>query len=793
MKQAPFILLLTAILLSACSLEESSEDFKLSKKTYITSLASPINLKPDTTRILIKGYFPEKPKFTKIKTHKALKTEYSENGEELILSVNNDELPQLSLIHFYIGNDVQSILLKKSEILRHQLFFDTKGKEYKSVKMKGEMNAWNPDALNFVKKGDKWTAELQIAPGNYQYCYIIDGKEMTDPANPDSVSNGMGGYNSVLRIAKNTSLLPPVLQTSGFEDKKISIEAKGNIDTIFFFIDNQIIPKKFISEKSGQYTISLPSNISRKEKSYIRVYACNEGGISNDLLIPLKKGKLVVSASDLERTDFRTAILYNTFIDRFNNADSSNDRPTADPAVLPKANFFGGDIKGVTAKIKDKYFDSLGINTIWISPVIKNPEGAYGEYPKPKTKFSAYHGYWPVSFTLIDDRFGTAQDLKELVNTAHEHNMNVLLDFVANHVHKSHPYYKAHPETATELHLPDGSLNTERWDTHRLTTWFDVFLPTLDLAKPEVYEMLSDSALFWIKEYNLDGFRHDATKHIPEIFWKTLTHKLRTQVVIPENRNLYQIGETYGSPQLIGSYVNTPQLDAQFDFNMYDSWVGVLAGNNNFKNAKTTLQKSLKHYGHHHLMGNITGNQDRGRFISYASGSLKFSEDAKYAGWNRDIGVDNPVAYKKAALLNALLAVLPGVPVIYYGDEIGLPGGNDPDNRRMMRFNNLKTEEKQLRKITARLLKFRRQSMPLIYGETIVLQAAGNIFILKRNYFGKQVYLAVNNCNKVQKINIETDIEDAIDFNQFNGNTIMIQANKIEFEVPAYSFELIYN
>ncbi len=792
MKNITTFLFVALIFLSSCDFKSTTDNFKLAEKTHIVGLASPVNLNTDTTHIFIKGYFPENPHFSKIETNEAIKTDYSKNSENLTLIVDNEKLPLLSVVNFFIGDDVQSILLKKSEIITRQLSFDPKGKEYKTVKMKGEMNAWNPEAAIFQKKGDKWVTEIEVEPGSYQYCYVVNGKEMLDPSNPDSVSNGMGGYNSVLRVERAGSLKPPVLHTANFSDKTISISSKGEVENIFFFIENQLIPQDYITEKNGVYDICIPSEIYKKAKTYIRAYAYNKGGFSNDILIPLKNGKVIAKASDIERTDFRTAVLYNAFIDRFNNADPTNDRPTPDPAILPKANYHGGDIKGVTAKIKDGYFKNLGVNTIWISPVVKNPEGAYGEYPEPKTKFSAYHGYWPISFTLVDDRLGTPEDLKELVNTAHANNMNVLLDFVANHVHKLHPYYKAHPEAATELYLPDGSLNTERWDTHRLTTWFDVFLPTLNLEKPEIYEMLTDSALFWIKEYNLDGFRHDATKHIPEIFWKTLTHKLKTQIIIPGKRNIYQIGETYGSPQLIGSYVNTPQLDAQFDFNMYDALVGVLAGGNSFKNAEVVLNKSLKYYGHHHLMGNITGNQDRGRFISYASGSLKFSEDAKYVGWNRKIGVDDPVGYNKAQLLNALLAVLPGVPVIYYGDEIGMPGGNDPDNRRMMRFNNLKSEEKQLHDITSKLLKFRRQSMPLIYGETSVLKADDNTFVLKRNYFGQQVYIVVNNSDKKQNIdfNIEIDQKSMKQFNKFNSTR---KENNLTVELPPYSFEIIYN
>ena len=296
--------------------------------------------------------------------------------------------------------------------------------------------------------------------------------------------------------------------------------------------------------EDGEIEIEIPEAAAKMQRSFIRIWAWNEYGISNDLLIPLEYGKVLDVPSKVTRHDMHSMILYNVFVDRFYDADASNNRPLNTPEVLPPADYHGGDIKGVTQKIKDGYFREMGVNTIWVSPLVKNPEGAFGFWPDPPSKFSGYHGYWPVSFTEIDNRYGTEEDLHQLVKVAHEHEMNVLLDFVANHVHQEHPVYQQHPEWATELYLPDGTLNTERWDEYRLTTWFDVFLPTLDLSKPEVYEMLSDSAVYWIKKYNLDGIRHDATKHIPEVFWRTLTKKLKKQIVEAEGRAVYQIGET---------------------------------------------------------------------------------------------------------------------------------------------------------------------------------------------------------------------------------------------------------
>jgi hypothetical protein len=117
----------------------------------------------------------------------------------------------------------------------------------------------------------------------------------------------------------------------------------------------------------------------------------------------------------------------------------------------------------------------------------------------------------------------------------------------------------------------------------------------------------------------------------------------------------YQIGETYGSPELISSYIGSGMLDAQFDFNVYDDEVAVFARNTeSFERLKNSLTQSLRYYGYHNLMGYISGNQDRPRFISLAGGDLLFNEDSKYAGWTRTIGVGDTSSYRKLMMLQRL-------------------------------------------------------------------------------------------------------------------------------------------
>ena len=193
-----------------------------------------------------------------------------------------------------------------------------------------------------------------------------------------------------------------------------------------------------------------------------------------------------------------------------------------------------------------------------------------------------------------------------------------LVDYVANHLHQSSPILKEHPDWVTPMYTEDGRLNVRLFDDERLTTWFDTFLPTLDLEKEEVREAMTDSALYWIRHYDFDGFRHDAAKHIPESYWRLLTKKIRKE----RNWNhLYQIGETYGSVELVRSYVKSGMLDGQFDFNVYHTAVKVFGlDGGDMRVLNTELYKSLDNYGYHNLMGYISGNHDKPRFISVAGG-----------------------------------------------------------------------------------------------------------------------------------------------------------------------------
>lgn len=556
------------------------------------------------------------------------------------------------------------------------------------------------------------------------------------------------------------------MTTLGYDETGIRFTANKGMCIIAYLDNREIDADAIVLKDDGEAVLQLPK--AKKGRSFIRIYAADKANSCdyprryNDILIPLQDGKPVMDANLLTVNDDQTQVLYSLMVDRFYNGNTANDAPLNDPDVLPIVDYMGGDLAGITKKINDGFFDELGITTIWVSPITQNPEDAWGRYPfehgnkydpsKKFTKFSGYHGYWPIYNNVVDHRFGTPEELTTMLDAAHEHKMHVVLDYVANHLHILSPVIQEHPNWITDSILPDGRRNFELWDEARLTTWFDVHIPSLDLERPEICEAMTDTALFWMANFPFDGFRHDACKHIPEAYWRLLGHKIATRF---PDRHVWMIGETYGSPELIGSYVKTGMLNAQFDFNeYYGIRESVIEGVKGMEDLESIVTQSMAAYGAHHTMGNISGNHDQVRIASLCGGAILSSEgNGKEAGWTREVGIgDASIAYKKAMLQEVINFTIPGVPCIYQGDEYGEVGANDPDNRKMMRFSGLDEQEQQMLKDVQALIKMRRTSMPLLYGDMQTVSITPDTWTYKRIYMGETVTVSIDRKNMTYTI-----------------------------------------
>jgi cyclomaltodextrinase len=780
------VMALFAIFLISC---QSRIELPHSSQSLITGLATPVLLSPDTTLFFILDYIDEIAEIEEIIPPAGLTIKPADGPEELYL-IASEELQPLSYLTILDKSGQEyHIVLKKSDkqIITYQ--FDPGDRIYGQVSLVGDINAWNPDNTPLTLTAGKWSAQLILSPGIYGYQIVTDGEWQLDPA-AENMDNGIGGRNSILKIEGPDAEELPYAFTFATDEHQFTLDNSGAAGKVMVLWENYVIADTLLDPS---ITIKIPGSASKHERSHIRILAYNDKGIGNDLFIPLQFGSIITDALQLTRSDLHTQMMYFLMVDRFYNGNKDNDRPEDDPLIHPLANFMGGDLEGVLQQLDRGYFDSLGVNTVWLSPVSQNPQGAYGLWDKGgvKSTFSAYHGYWPTGLSVVDPRFGGDESLHDLIRKLHAKEKNILLDFVAHHIHESHPLYAAKKDQNwfTSLYLPDGSLNTERWDDHRLTTWFDVFLPTFNFFNPEVNDMLSDTAMHWLHTFEVDGFRHDATKHVHLDFWRTLTRKVKSYKK-NTGKPVYQVGETYGTPELIASYINTGMLDAQFDFNLFDAAITTICKEEStFDDLAQRLSQSLRYYGYNHLMGNMSGNQDRARFMAYATGDIRFDEDAKLAGWTRDIEKRTKEGFDKLALMHAFNLSIPGVPCLYYGDELGMTGGNDPDNRRMMYFEGWTAEEQQLFSKVKRLHQWRRNFMPLLYGDLKIHRADGAAFVFSRNYFGQQAIVVLN--KSAEFIEVTLPLRKNLQINKkqsFSGNTIT-EAHTVT--IAPLSFDII--
>ena len=556
----------------------------------------------------------------------------------------------------------------------------------------GSFNDWSPTLAMTDPDGDAtWTATAQLAPGStYQYKFVVDGEWTADPNNPNTAPDGHGSVNSVITVAECGALVLVSHETGdGTFDATLASPDGGALDSGDIAVTVDWLP-------APAAAISYPAGGSELHIALTELAT----GI-HDVRVVTSKQHLLLKVYIGVSTDWRDAPIYFAMTDRFSNGDASNDAPLAD--VDWRTNYQGGDFAGITDRIEGGYFDALGVGAIWISWPADNPdyfhEGGYpdqdgcGLDPKTSnhsgTRYSAYHGYWPSKVDEVESRFGTWTDLRELVTTAHAHGIRVLLDFTANHVHDSSPLYAAHGDYFNQ---PAEVCQDVGWDTKPKTCWFTPYLPDLDYRKAAVRKELGDLAIWWVKATGADGFRLDAVKHIEMSFVEELRARLKTEIELT-GVDFYLVGETFtGDPGLIQSFVGPNKLHGQFDFPSNLQILKAFAKREIGLDAMDQSVRSVKAvYNGGELMSTFLGNHDIARFISMASGGIScgawdvVSNIAQ--GWRNPPGQPGDyAAYERLQVAFTYVMTIPGVPLIYYGDEVGLPGAGDPDNRRLMRF-----------------------------------------------------------------------------------------------------------
>ncbi len=447
--------------------------------------------------------------------------------------------------------------------------------------------------------------------------------------------------------------------------------------------------------------------------------------------------------------DWRDAVMYFVMLDRFANGDPSNDDPVG---LEQPADYQGGDLAGLREKIEEGYFASLGVNTLWITSPFDNADGAGAG--TDGHQYSGYHGYWPKDLDAVESRVGTEEELKEVIEVAHEHGLKVILDYVMNHVHSESPIYQDNPGWFWPNNNGSGGNcvcgSGCSWDDsyQRKRCWFTDYLPDLDFNNGDARRWSVGNALMWAKALGADGFRLDAVKHIEDVWLTDLRARLDGEV--EEEQIFYLVGETYtGDRDLIKYYVRPDtMLDGQFDFPLRANILAtILRRQGSMNDLVGFLDANATFYGPGAVMSTFIGNHDVPRSIHIAEDNPLFGDwdDGKGRAWNNRPGLPgSPNPFERMLVAYTLLMTTPGIPLIYYGDEIGLPGAGDPDNRRFMQWDGYSDDQTWLRDQLAALGRVRREHEALRRGTRQTLGVTANVYTYAMTSGGDTVIVVLN-------------------------------------------------
>ena len=351
-------------------------------------------------------------------------------------------------------------------------------------------------------------------------------------------------------------------------------------------------------------------------------------------------------------------VLYLIMTDRFADGDPANNQPGYNRSA-PRG-WHGGDLAGIQQHLD--YLQQLGVTALWTTPVASN-----GAMPE------SYHGYAATDLYAVDSHFGTLEDYRHLSDALHARGMKLVIDLVPNHLGVQHPWVLDPP-------APDwfhGTLQHHRsaqHDFYQLVDphapkqawrditggWFSDAMPDLNQENPLVSRYLIQNALWWVETANLDGIRLDTFPYVDRPFWHDFHVALHSAYP-----HLTTVGEVFHRDPEVTSYFAGGEthagidtgLDTPFDFPVYFALRDVLAHGKPMTELATVLRQDAL-YPHPERLTSFIGNHDTTRFLTDAGGSVP-----------------------RLKLALGLVTTMRGMPQIYSGDEIGMTGGEDPDNR----------------------------------------------------------------------------------------------------------------
>lgn len=581
-----------------------------------------------------------------------------------------------------------------------------------SVNVAGSFNNWNRDAdpMQVDADGLTWRLHRSFEPGRYAYKFVLNKETwITDPKSWKDEGDGNGNTNSILAIFPS-DYDRPARPTDGVLAKSaLSHEQKApalNVDRGELTLSFRLRPDDAQKVEIVINGKASPMHVFRSDDFYeLRrvtvpwkgtaalqyVFRIYDGSKSYDF----GPGGLVAKgAAQPFRLDPKTftpflvpewvqgEVFYQIFPERFRNGSKANDPAGVLPwDAEPKYfNFMGGDLAGIQQKAG--YLQDLGVGAIYLNPIFKSPSN---------------HGYETSDYKQVEPRFGTNADLIALTRNLHSRKIRTVLDGVFNHTAVDFAPFADVLKKGRESEYRDWYYIKEYpvvvRDNPPYEAWFGFpSMPKLNVENPQVQAHLFGALDYWKREADIDGWRLDVANEVSPAFWR----KFRSQVK-SESPDMWIVGEVWGdgNPWLGGD-----QWDSIMGYQFRDAALGFVARGetkpSQFVNRLFYVYESYPPQVSRSLM-NLLGSHDTARFLTECKGDQNL-----------------------ARLGASLLMTWPGSPSIYYGDELGMEGGPDPDNRRGMRWD-LESSSNQMLSHYRKLVHLRRQSPALRAGNPVRL------------------------------------------------------------------------
>lgn len=572
-----------------------------------------------------------------------------------------------------------------------------------------------PGRAVIAERDDGWRhVHVDAAPGPYRYALIDDGVWLTDPLVGTTAWEGEREVSyveapscdapalAVSDVAKNDDTGRAIVRVSLAAAANGPAPLDARSITVTTRAGAPVAPKEVTSRSPS--VVDLTFDALPRGKHVFVIGARDAAGRAAE---PARASIWMGWAPEK-----RDTTIYQIVIDRFEGAAG----PLAPPSE--PGGRAGGTLAGVTRAIERGDFEALGISTLWLSPVYKNPDGFFpgGE----GRRFTGYHGYWPVDTRAIDPALGDEAALDALVGAAHARGLRVILDVVPNHVHVDDPWWKTRAND-DDFNAPDGKClcGTDAcpWDTSIEKCWFAPYLPDLNTRREPVLTRVVDDVAFWLDRFELDGLRIDAVPMMPRSTTRRIAARARARFEHP-GHPLYLVGETFTAANGFDALrynLGPMALDGQFHFPLMWALRASIAQESAplsvVDGAIAEGEDAFRGSGA--VMATMIGNHDVTRFASESDGSAKGDGYAEPAPPPRDA-----LVYAKQKTALGVIFTLPGAPVVYYGDELALPGRLDPDSRRVMPSEgSLTDDQKDVRAFTRRIGRL-RAACPALRSDT---------------------------------------------------------------------------